>query len=189
MPPRAKFTKAEVLEAALGLVREEGMEALSARSLAARLGTSTAPIFTAFSSLEELKRAVEQAARQCYADYIKQGLSDKQRPFKEAGLMYIRFAKEEKHLFKLLFLKRASGREQTHYFPDTDENNPIILEAICQNYNLSEDRARRIYNHMSVYALGLALAFSQEDSVFSEEDASALLSELFFSLYNYYKGE
>ena len=54
MPPKARYTKDEIGNAAYQLIRNEGTDALTARSLATALGTSTAPIFTAFSGLNVL---------------------------------------------------------------------------------------------------------------------------------------
>ena len=103
MPPRVKRTKEEIVDAAFDLVRENGMAALSARSLARALGTSTGPIFTAFTSIEEIQNEVLHRAKDWYARYIQEGL--KQIPaFKGAGMAYIRFAKDEPELFRLLFM-------------------------------------------------------------------------------------
>ena len=52
MPPKPKFTKEEIVAAALTLVSEKGMEALTARELGLRLGSSARPIFTVFQSME-----------------------------------------------------------------------------------------------------------------------------------------
>ena len=54
MPPKPKFTKEEIVAAALELVSEKGIEALTARELGVRLGSSARPIFTAFNSMEEV---------------------------------------------------------------------------------------------------------------------------------------
>ena len=45
MPPTAKVTREMILSAALDITRREGFDAVNARSLAARLGCSTRPIF------------------------------------------------------------------------------------------------------------------------------------------------
>ena len=62
MPPKPKFTREEVVEVALKLVSEKGMESLTARELGERLGSSARPIFTAFRNMEELTDAVRAAA-------------------------------------------------------------------------------------------------------------------------------
>ena len=62
MPPKPKFTKEEIVEAALALVSERGMEALTARDLGERLGSSARPIFTVFRSMEEVQQETRKAA-------------------------------------------------------------------------------------------------------------------------------
>ena len=62
MPPKSKFTREEVIAAALELVSEKGMSALTSRDLGARLGSSARPIFTLFSSMEEVQEEVKKAA-------------------------------------------------------------------------------------------------------------------------------
>ena len=47
MPPKAKYTREEIVQIALDLVAARGIDALNARNLAAALGTSTRPVFTA----------------------------------------------------------------------------------------------------------------------------------------------
>ena len=56
MPPSPKFTRDEIVAAALQVVSERGKEALSAREVAAVLGSSARPIFTVFSNMEELQQ-------------------------------------------------------------------------------------------------------------------------------------
>lgn len=103
MAPKNKFTKEEMLEAALRVVREKGMEGLSAKSMASALGTSTQPVFTAFGSMAGIKQAVYDAAVRVYDSYTEKGLRE-QIPFFGVGIQYIRFAREEPALYRLLFL-------------------------------------------------------------------------------------
>ena len=44
LPPKPKFTKEEITNAALTVAREKGIAAVSAREVALVLGTSTRPI-------------------------------------------------------------------------------------------------------------------------------------------------
>jgi len=48
MPPKNKFTRDEIIQAALGIVREDGLAGLTARSLAERLQSSPKVIFGQF---------------------------------------------------------------------------------------------------------------------------------------------
>ena len=47
MAPKNKFTKDEMVAAALRVVRAKGADGLTAKTIADELGTSTQPIFTA----------------------------------------------------------------------------------------------------------------------------------------------
>ena len=97
MPPKFKYTKEEIVSAAMALVREGGMEALTARALGERLGTSAKPIFTQFQNMEELERAVLQEASKRYTEILTEEMtSGKYPPYKGSGMGYIRFAREEK---------------------------------------------------------------------------------------------
>lgn len=53
MPQKPKFTKEEIIAAALGIVSQSGVEALTAKSLGGALKTAATPIFTVFRSMQE----------------------------------------------------------------------------------------------------------------------------------------
>lgn len=55
MPPKCKFTKEEIIQAAFEMVRTEGFSELTARALGGRLGSSPKPIFSIFTSMEEVQ--------------------------------------------------------------------------------------------------------------------------------------
>lgn len=62
MPPKPRFTREEIVAAALDIVSRKGIEALTARELGEALGSSARPIFTVFRSMEELQQEVRSAA-------------------------------------------------------------------------------------------------------------------------------
>lgn len=69
MAPKNKFTKTEMVEAALRVVRAKGAGGLTAKNIGDELGTSTQPIFTAFGSMDGIKTAVYAAAVDVYDRY------------------------------------------------------------------------------------------------------------------------
>ena len=106
MPRNFMFTKEEIVQAALDLTRERGASAVTARALGQKLGSSSRPIFSYFSSMSEVQVAVLQAAQQLYQRYLAEDMAaGKYPPYKAGGMAYIRFAKEEKELFRLLFMR------------------------------------------------------------------------------------
>ena len=92
MPPTTKFTKAKVLDAAYELVAKLGIEALTARNLAASLSCSTAPIYGSFSSIDDLENAVMERAREKLREYCQRDYTD--RPFLNQGTGLVLFAQE-----------------------------------------------------------------------------------------------
>ena len=69
MPPKPKFERREIVEAALDLVSRRGPEALTARNLGERLGSSARPIFTVFQGMDELRQEVRTAAMARFEAY------------------------------------------------------------------------------------------------------------------------
>lgn len=181
MPPKAKYSREGITEAAFALVRERGESALTARSLAATLGTSTAPIFTAFEGIDDVMAAVTERAFALYRTYLGEGLCHP-IPFKGAGLAYIRFAKEEPMLFRLLFVERRNADPLPHYLPGEGEHEETVRATVEGRYGLKAEDARYLYNHISVYVQGLASLYAYGRCVFSEEDVDRMLSEVFFAL-------
>ena len=100
MPPKAKFTRQEIIDAAVDIARRAPLEAVTAQELASVLGTSTRPVFTYFRTLEEVRAAVVEEAGKIYGQYVERGLS-MNPPFKGYGMETIRFAREEPNLFRL----------------------------------------------------------------------------------------
>ena len=77
---------------------------MTARALATELGCSVKPIFGLFKNMEEVQQEVLIAANLLYQNYLQEDMAKgKYPPYKASGMAYIRFAKEERELFRLLF--------------------------------------------------------------------------------------
>ena len=181
MPPKARYTKENIADIAYGIVRRNGLGALSARSLAAELGTSTAPIFTAFENIEEVESAVVERAEALYERYHREGLGMTPQ-FKGTGIKYIQFAKDEPNLFKLLFMRGDKRLEDSGYLPKLYKYESEIRKNVENSYGFPADKVKDIYNHLAIYTHGLAVLYAQGSCVFSDEEVSRLLSEMFFAL-------
>lgn len=186
MPPKAKFTKEEIIEAALTIVREEGFDALTARALGAKLGSSARPIFTIFQSMEEVCREVKKAARDLYDGYVAEALSEDrpyQQRFKSVGAQYIRFAMMEPKLFQLLFMREVKSQPDFEgILPLIDHNYERILASVRDEYGLDEASAQRFYQHLWVYSHGIASLCATGMCRFTGEEIGTMMTEVFLSL-------
>lgn len=188
MPPKAKFTKEEIITAALGIVRESGFNALTARSLGERLGSSARPLFTVFKSMEEIQNETTDAAKELYDGYVRKGLSEKPA-FKGVGTQYIKFAIDEPHLFSALFMKnRADTPEVGEVLPLIDDNFDEILRSITEGYGLNTAEALRLYRHLWIYTHGIAVLLITGLCSFSEDEISEMMTDVFVSLMKKIKG-
>lgn len=189
MPPKSKFTKEQIAQAALNIVREQGLEGLTARALGKRLGSSACPIFTVFENMEEVQQAVLEAAGACYREYVERGLSEK-LAFKGVGTQYILFAVEEPRLFQILFMSGRTGRPDfENVLPLIDESYEQILLSITAGYGLQETAAERLYRHLWIYTHGIAAMCVTQTCCFTGEEISGMLTEVFSSLLKKIKEE
>ena len=189
MPPKAKFTREEVISAALEIVRANGEEALTARSLGEKLGSSARPVFTLFDSMEEIKTLVLSAAKKLYDGYVEEGLKS-EIAFKGVGQSYIRFAAEQPKLFKLLFMREQSGKpDKDHILAVLDDNNEKIINSITQGYGVNRENAKALYMHLWVYSHGLAVLIATGVCAFTAEEISEMLTQTFKSLITRIKTE
>lgn len=176
MPPKPKFTREKITEAALNIIRTRGAESLTARELGKALGSSPCPIFTLFADMDEVKASAMRAARALYGEYIAKGL-EAAPAFKGAGMQYIKFAMCEPKLFHLLFMSARDGTP-VNILPEIDENYPEILLSACACYALSRDGAEKLYRHMWIYAHGIATLCATGTCTFTETEAGNMLTEI-----------
>lgn len=188
MPPKAKFTKEQITEAALSIVRENGLDFLTARTLGTYLGSSSCPIFTVFQNMKEVQLAVKHSARELYNSYIREGLTQLENEIprcKIIGQQYIRFAIDEPKLFQLLFMKEQPYLISfENYFSDIDMNYEDILTAISNDYRLDYPNALKLYQHIWIYSHGIASLCATQMCSFTEDKISEMLSEVFVTLLN-----
>lgn len=175
MPPKEKITKENILSAALFIVRESGADALNARTLAGKLACSTQPIFSNYPNMETLKNDVIASANALYNQYLSDDMScGKYPPYKASGMAYIRFAREEKELFKLLFMRDRTKEK----IGGTEELEPIFA-IIQKNYGLTREKAELFHIGMWVYVHGIATMIATSYLDWDTEFTSLMITKAF----------
>ena len=181
MPPKVKFSREEIIAAALDIVREGGMTALTARSLAARLGSSAKPVFGLFENMQEVQKEVMLAANAEYQKFLyTEMMRGIYKPYKASGMAYIAFARKEKELFKLLFMRDRSDEHS-----DTrDESIADIIALISRNTGLSEEEARLFHLEMWIFVHGIATMIVTNYLDWEEKHVSRALTDAYEGLKN-----
>ena len=184
MPPKIRITAEDIIAASLDVVRENGAGALNARAVAKKLDCSTQPIFSNYSTMEDLKAAVIQSAKQLYEQHLERGMKDPAYPpYKASGIAYIKFAKEEKELFKLLFMRDRSREE----IREEREEISDLINLISSNTGMSLDDAYMFHIEMWVYVHGIATMIATAYLDWDWETISIMLTDVYQGMKARYK--
>ena len=182
IPPKQRFTRDEVVDAALNLMRRNGITGVTARGLGTELGCSSRPIFTAFQNMDEVQRETVAAARNLYNSYVEQGLTETPA-FKGVGMQYIRFAREEPRLFGHLFMTAFDTTlKLADVLPVIDNNSDRVLSSIEKTYGLSREVSYSLYQSMWIFTHGIACLCATGVGRLTDDEASSILTEVFTGL-------
>ena len=185
MPPKVRFQKAEIAAAALNVARKRGIDAVTAREVAKELGASVGPIFTWYESMEQLKADVGGQAKQVYREYIERGLAGPV-PFLGVGQQYLRFAKEEPELYRLLFLRKpdsvSGGAMEALKF-----SQDLARESIMRIYHMEGWMADCYFRDLWLAVFSFATMIVTGGCSYTDGEMSAVLTEISLSVCKAYK--
>lgn len=176
MPPKPKFSREEIILAAYEVARESGIDAVVARTVGKKLNSTSTPIFTFFSGMEELKREVYcRAKAECMA-YLRDSVQYFPA-FKEFGLRWIHYAVREPHLFKLLFTDDRYAQNPDDPMQEFGDVTASVLESIKWGFGLSAEDAGELFYQMILHANGIAAFSVNHPDHLDEAKVSRLISE------------
>lgn len=178
MAPKNKFTKDEMIAAALRVVRAKGIGCLTAKAMADELGTSTRPIFTGFGSMDDVKQEVYAAAVRIYDSYTSAGLKEKV-PFLGVGKSYIRFAREEPELYRLLFLTRIPAYSA---MKSMQHLQALVRPTLMNIYHITAEEADLYFRNLWFVAHSLSTLIVTDDCVYSEREIEQILTSFSISI-------
>ena len=159
---------------------------MNARSIAAGLGCSTQPIFSNYATMEQLQADLLAEAYRLYDRRIQTAMTSGQYPpYKAAGMEYIRFAREEKELFRLLFMRDRTGEPPQ----EEDSQTMQIIRIIMEQGKMSEQAARRFHGEMWIFVHGIATMMATGYLQPEEETVSAMLTDIYQGQLRYRKEE
>lgn len=178
MPAKKIITREALIDAAFEIVRKDGMEALNMRTLAKECNCSTQPIYLSFSGADDLKAEIVKKIVATFNKYIGDEIASGQYPeYKSVGMGYIRFAKEEKQLFKYLLMRNRKGEVETDSY-EFDRSTLIIMK----NYGLYKDEANKLHAEMWVCVHGIATMFATDYLDWEWETVSEIITDVFNGL-------
>lgn len=183
MARKETITGENILDTAFAMVRDEGMAGMTARRLAARAGCSTQPIFRLYKNMGELWQAVYDRAAGFFLDYYNKYPSKGKAPFVRLGMAYIAFAREEKHLFELLFLltdaPEGSAKKSIYELLNGDKGNVVYEINLAKAQGCTNPS--ELFMRMWIFIHGSACMTLTGDYDLSDEETMELLEQSYTS--------
>ncbi|MGM0653129.1 MAG: TetR/AcrR family transcriptional regulator [Bacillota bacterium] len=128
------YSYEQIINAAFELIKEIGWQGVTTRAIAKKLGSSTMPIYSHLKSVEELEKELRVKASSLLKEF-------QQHPYTEHTLLnlafgYVVFARDEKHLFRFLYLDRP-GRLDL-------ENMSRMKDAFFSEFGTESDAGKAL---------------------------------------------
>ncbi len=188
MPPKAKITREMILETGLGLIRQEGADALNVRRIAAELQCSTQPVMYHFPKTEELKQELYTAADAYHSEYLMQSDPEEDDPMLAIGLRYIRFAAEERELFRFMMQSEHFRSRRMQDMTNMPELAPI-LEILQAEAQITAEQSRQAFSALFYAAHGMASLLANNAMEYDEAYCAGILEQVFMGVIGYMRGE
>lgn len=185
MARKESITVDRILDTAFAMTREEGFAGVTARKVAARAECSTQPIFRVYKNMEELWNSVYQKAAEFFLDYYELYPRVSRVPFANLGMAYIAFAREEKHLFELLFLSEAKeGMQRKSMYELLNGNKGNVFYEINLARVQGCQDPSSLFMRMWIFIHGAACMTLTGDYDLSNQETLELLERSYTSFAN-----
>lgn len=186
MPPKVKITKEDIINTALELVRTKGEQSVNARNIASALNCSTQPVFSNFATMDDLRLALLEKINSLCREFMKNEEQKGEFPsYKANGMAYIRFAKEEKGLFKLLYMRDRRGED----VPESTHVDEEMERVVRNNTGLDEETATLFHLEMWAFVHGIASMFATGFLDLDMDLVSRMLTDAYQGLRKQYGSE
>lgn len=181
MSKNVTITKEMILASAFDIVREKGLEGISNRELAKKLNCSIRPIYYQFQNVEELYNELYVEIEKYFYKFLMDNMNDDMPKYKQVGINYIKFAKKEKELFKILFMSEVDLGLNDFIAKDMEDFKELS-KLIKISTNLNDEDIESFHIKMWIFSHGLATLVASSTINISDKQLKQLLSLEFQAL-------
>lgn len=180
MPPKPRITREMILDAAYAIAREQGAEQINARTIAERLGCSTQPVLYHFDHIEDIRCEVYRMADAYHSAFLMRLPMDV-NPMVAIGLNYIRFAAQEKPLFRLLFQSDSFAGQNITMLIDAPELMPV-LDIFRREAGLDLRQTKIVFKTLLMLVHGCASMLANNTMEYDEDEIIPMLDVSFMGM-------
>lgn len=181
MPTIAKITKEQILTSAFEIVKKSGMKALNNRDLAKKLNCSIRPIYYQFDNVSSLQEELIKKIEKYFFEYLLNDMDETMPEYKQIGIKYIKFAKEESNLFQILFMTKNEMSTED-FIKKNDENFEKLKKLIKNSTDLDDENLKIFHTRMWIFTHGLACLVANDICKLTDAQISQMLSYEFQAL-------
>lgn len=183
MPAHKIINSNMIIDKAIILIEEKGVENLNARSLAKSLNCSTQPIYHCFKNMDELINKAKEKIRDDYIIFLNEFIKSEQNYF--MGNLYglIMYAYKHPNLFKIMYMSPYLNDDTNLKF------NEQIINEIQKKGDYDKKDATNFFYQSWIFAYGIATQVVTGYLKWDKKDIIDILNLQFESLKKYYRKE
>lgn len=176
MPPKQKITKEMLLEHAFKIAEEEGISAVTSRSVAKAVGCSIQPVFSHFPTMEDLRQATFDYACDRFVEEV---LVNENQPdfFAKTTKWVLDLARYKPNLFRLLYLSSGFKGSNLVEVMMNFESNKRMLAKMTELYGLNENICKDILMRSFLFLVGISTMICVNNMDFSDEQAAEMMKK------------
>lgn len=170
-----KFSKEDIMKKSVDFIREYGYSKLTVRELSKYIGCSTQPIFKNYNNFDMYKEDLKIYLRKDYENFIYKYIKEDDYLY-TISYAYALYAKKEPNIFSSLFMTELAGSRTVDEVLNTERNMKTI-SAMVKQYNISLEKAKRIYQDVRFYTHGIATQLAVKSIKITGKELSELIQK------------
>lgn len=175
MPPKQKITEENLLFHAFQIAKEQGIDAVTSRSVAKAVGCSIQPVFSHFPTMEELRQATFRYASNKLMQDILQYQNEPDF-MARTNYWFLNLARNERNLFELLYLSDSYSNTNLWDVMMEWESNKKMVSAMADKYKISEKECKDIFLRGFFLLYGIATMIATNRMNISSEEAFDMMT-------------
>lgn len=176
MPPKEKITRELLLACAFQIAEEQGIDAVTSRSVAKAAGCSIQPVFSHFPTMEALRQAT--FAYTCDV-LVKEILSFSDKPdfLPRVTKLVIDLARNRPNLYRLVYLSNSfQGNTLLDVMMDF-ESNQVMIEKMAVLYQLDVESCKSILLRSVLFLMGTCTMICVNHMDFTDEQVAEMMKQ------------